>query len=151
MEICYNKRFQCDSCGQHFKDKAYLKTHQKRKHSAEIAEIVTVTKSQPKEKAKESSVCSSEDSDKEGNKSDCEMDPDVHIEEERDERKVNDICSGRIYRKPFAPMPAIAPVKKMKPTATALMDEHIDDTDVEKVNFDDLSSAKKVNSENLKC
>ena len=128
-----------------------MKTHQKRKYSTEI---VTDTKSQPKEKAEESSVCSSEDSDKEGNKSDWEMDPDVHIEEEHDERRINDICSGRIYRKPFAPMPVIAPVKKMKPTATitsaeALMEEHIDDTDVKKVNFDDLSSAKKVNSENL--
>lgn len=33
MEICYNKRFQCDSCGKNFKEKAYLKQHQKRKHS----------------------------------------------------------------------------------------------------------------------
>ena len=152
MEICYNKRFQCDTCGQHFKEKTYLKTHQKRKHSVEI---VTASKVQPKEKTEESSTSSSDNNEKEGNNSDWDHEPDFNIGEELNQRKVSDIHTGRLYRKPCDPKPVMAPVKKSKVSATITSgepckDEHIISTEVDNSPSDQGSSRKKIVEESNK-
>ena len=79
-----------------------------------------------KEKSEESTSSSSSasgsisDHDDAGNLSDWKEEPDIQIGEEEaaDERKVNDVTSGRIYRKRTQPLPVPAPVKHQKVSAT---------------------------------
>ena len=132
---CYEQRQKCTSCGATFKKAEYLKQHIKRKHAVnksdekcklDNAECAVGNPTVNKEKSEESTSSSSSssgsisDHDDAGNLSDWKEEPDIQIGEEEaaDERKVNDVTSGRIYRKRTQPLPVPAPVKHQKVSAT---------------------------------
>ncbi|XP_045196333.1 uncharacterized protein LOC123551453 [Mercenaria mercenaria] len=130
MLRCAGKRFRCETCGVSFKKEQYLRQHIRRTH--EIKSVnKTDTTPQKKESTNEepesskevitaavmrkSDIHENESSDRE-----WDVDPDIELlgesedkEVAEDNRLVNDITKGRIYRKQTNPIPVIT-LKKRK-------------------------------------
>ena len=110
VKSCMSSAHVCSQCGTIFKKASYLRQHERRAHggkkSDKKADIVT-------------DLNLSESSD-----SDWDHDSNVQVGEpissEDDERKIQDISSGRVIRKRTCSMPVIAPVKSNKPSATVI-------------------------------
>ena len=114
--LCADSRFRCNVCTKTFKKRDYLKTHTRRYHPTEKVESSVA--------AELTLSGSSDDSDSE---CDWNKDPDVELEDpgkdEKDQRKVNDLTTGRVIRRPFGPPPVFTPVKRKSTEGTEVTAE----------------------------
>ena len=120
---CASVRYSCKTCGVTFKKLAYLKQHEKRQHNSGGQDEKSNTSAiEPKDvqpKNDESDTESSENSDWD-NDPEIQFEDQIQHEEKGDERKVNDITTGRIYRKRTNPLPVSAPNEsKVSATVTS--------------------------------
>ncbi|XP_053384950.1 DNA-binding protein Ikaros-like [Mercenaria mercenaria] len=127
--MCAGKRFRCETCGVSFKKIQYLKQHIRRKHEMKSVNKADATP-QKKESTNDEPESSKEvitdtvmmESDTHENESsdrEWDVDPDIELlgesegkEVAEDNRLVNDIRIGRIYRKQTNPIPVITPKKR---------------------------------------
>ena len=113
--LCADSRFKCKVCTKTFKKRDYLKTLTRRYHPTEKVESSVAAE-----------LTLSDSSDNSDSESDWNKDPDVELEDprkdEKDQRKVNDLTTGRVIRRPLGPTPVFTPVKRKSTEGTEVSD-----------------------------